>query len=117
MKIRLAALFLAVLAAAASAAKAPQVLKPGRYTAIVKALACEACGPKVVETVKAVPGVGDAWVEDGPSRLTFVVKPEAEVDVAALQKKLAAAAREMGMGADYTLRDIKALPARAKPKK
>lgn len=95
----------------AASGKEFKTLGPGRYTATVKALPCEACGPKVLETMKAFPGVVDASVDQAASKLTFTVGRGSKVDVAALQKKLKSVSDGMGMGSDYSLRDIKAAKA------
>jgi len=92
--------------AAAPKAKA-QTLKEGRYSAQVKAIVCGACAPKILETVRAFPGVEDASVDKDKSQLTFAVKHGAKVSLGKLQAKLKAASDDMGMGADYTLHDVK----------
>lgn len=101
-------------AVSASQTKAKKVLGSGTYKATVMALVCSACGPKVVETMKMVPGISDASVDQATSQLTFVVKSGAKVNVASIQKKLKDVSSKMGMGADYSLRDIKA--AQSSPK-
>jgi hypothetical protein len=97
--------------ASASQTNARKVLGPGTYMATVKSLVCSACGPKVLETLKAVSGISDASVDQATSRLTFVVKPGAKVNVAAVQNKLKEVSSRMGMGADYSLRDIMPVPS------
>lgn len=93
--------------APASHGKILRFLGAGTYTATVKALVCEACGPKVVETLSSVPGIADVSVDQAKSQLTFAVKKGSKINVASLQKKLKAVSDQMGMGADYSLRDIR----------
>jgi copper chaperone CopZ len=114
-----AALFSAAAAPAFAAkkAKTAETLAPGRYTAKVKMLACEGCGPEVEKTLNGVKGVEAAKVDSKTSTVEFGVKDP--VKVAELQKTLKAASEEMGMGADYSLSKIqsleKAAPKAGKP--
>lgn len=91
-----------------------QVLKQGHYTAQVKAIVCGACAPKILETVRGFPGIEDASVDQDNSQLNFSVKSGAKVSLSKLQGKLKAASEKMGMGADYTLREIKEKSSAAK---
>lgn len=84
-----------------------QTLKPGRYTATVAALVCDACGPKVQQTLESRSELQDVSVDQKAKTVAFTVKPDAQVKVTDLQKSLKAAAQEMGMGADYHLKGIK----------
>jgi len=88
-------------------AKAPAMLATGRYTAKIKALVCGACAKKIAETARAFPGIQSVSVDGKTSMLRFAVAPDAQVDVAKLQAAMKAASDEMGMGADYTLSDIR----------
>ena len=110
-----AAVFAAVAAPAAAAkkAKAADTLTPGRYTAKVKMLACEACGPEVEKTLNGIKGVEGAKVDSKASTVQFGVKDT--LKVAELQKTLKAASEQMGMGADYSLSKIESLQ-KAAPK-
>ncbi|MDE2291796.1 MAG: hypothetical protein KGL53_06910 [Elusimicrobia bacterium] len=99
-------------AAAAVKAKQPRTLGPGAYTASIKALICSACGPKVMETMRGVRGVSGVSVDQRKSLLKFTVRKGAKLDVAGLQKRLKAASDAMGMGADYSLREITRAAAR-----
>ncbi len=102
------ALLASVGFAAAPKAKAkPTTLKQGHYSAQVKAIICGACAPKILETVRGFPGIEDVSVDQDKSQLAFTVKAGAKVSLSKLQVKLKAASDEMGMGADYTLRDVK----------
>lgn len=97
---------------------APATLAPGKYTAKAKALVCGACVKKITETTAAFPGVRDVSADQKSSTLRFTVAPGAQVDVAKLQAALKAASDDMGMGADYSLGDIrKAGAAKKKNKK
>jgi hypothetical protein len=102
---------LAVLASAALAlGAAPQgdpVLLTGKYTAQVTAIPCEGCPPVIEQTMLAQPGIATAKADQKTSTLTFTIKPDAQVNVSDLQKALKAASDQMGMGADYSLKDIK----------
>lgn len=97
----------ACFAAAPKAKAKPVTMKEGRYTAQVKAIICGACAPKILETVKGFPGIEGAEVDRDKSQLTFTVKAGSKVSFDKLQAKLKAASDDMGMGADYTLHDLK----------
>ena len=118
MKTMTTALVLAALAAthgfaAAAAGKgAKAVLKEGSYSATVAALICEECPAEVEKTLKAFPGIEGVSVSREKSTVSFKVKKGASVKAAKLQAALKAASDKMGMGADYSLRDLKrAAPA------
>ncbi len=99
-----------IIAVPAAAQKAPEVLKSGEYTATVKALVCGGCGPLVKQTMEGIKEIGPVSVDSAKKTVQFAVKKDATVKVADLQKALDGAAKKMGMGADYTLLDLK--PAR-----
>ncbi len=108
-KTLLAAAVSLILAAApawAAAKKAPKTLKEGKYQAQVTALACEACAAEVETTLKSFDGVEGVSVDQKASSVAFAIKKGAKVSVAKLQKSLKTASDKMGMGADYTLKDI-----------
>ncbi len=114
MKKALFVALLAVVAAGASFAKSPaglapdgKTLGPGKYTATVKAIVCSDCVTEIVKTMKAVSGIVSVEIDPASSRLSFIVERGHKISLAWLQKKLAAAARQVGMGADYSLRDVK----------
>lgn len=109
----LSTLSLAVLLSSlALAAKPAAALTPGSYTATLKQLACEGCPSWIVQHMKEIPGIADASVDGDKRVLTFSVKPGAKLKVETIQKKLNAAAEQMGMGADYALKDVKPVAAR-----
>ena len=113
MKTVMAGLVLAALAAthgfAATAAGkgAKEVLKAGAYTATVAALPCGACPPEVEKALKTFPGIEGVSVSQEKSTVSFKIKKGASVKVSKLQAALKAASDKMGMGADYSLRDLK----------
>ncbi len=103
-----ATMLLFAIAAAPIAAQAQDVLKPGEYTAKVKALVCAGCGPLVVKTMKALKEIDSVSVDSAKQTVQFAVKKDTTLKTADLQKALKGAADAMGMGADYTLSDLKA---------
>lgn len=100
-------------AATAAPKPKPQVLKPGEYTATAKALVCSACAPQVEQTLKEFPGLERVSVNPEGAGVRFKVKKGASVKLDEMQKALKASSDKMGMGADYTLRDVKPAPASA----
>lgn len=93
-----------------SAAPSSDLLSPGAYTAKIKALVCEGCGMWIEEKLGVVKELTAVRADQLRRTLTFtVVRP---LSRAALQKTLDAAARDMGMGADYTLSEVKPLKAK-----
>ncbi len=99
---------LAMIAAIPAAAqKSPDVLKAGEYTAKVKALVCGGCGPLVKKTMEGMKQISSVSVDSANKTVQFAVKKDATIKVTDLQKALDSAAKEMGMGADYTLLDLK----------
>ena len=86
---------------------AAQILKAGAYSAKAKALVCEGCGPLIQQTLKKIPGLESIAVDPKTRMVQFRVKKDAKIDLADLQKNLKSAAREMGMGADYQLENLK----------
>jgi hypothetical protein len=103
-------LLAAIAAIPAAAQNAPEALKAGDYTATVKALVCGGCGPLVKQTMEGMKEIGSVTVDSAKKTVQFSVKKDATVKVTDLQKALDGAAKKMGMGADYTLIDLK--PAR-----
>jgi hypothetical protein len=83
-----------------------QILQTGKYTARVTAIPCEGCPSVIEQTMLAQPGIASAKADQKTSTLTFTVKSDAVVKVSDLQKALKAASDQMGMGADYSLKDI-----------
>jgi len=100
-------------AAAAAPKSKAKVLKPGEYTATAKALVCSGCAPQIEETLKRFPGVEQVSVDPESAGVRFKVSKGASVKLNELQKSLKAGSDKMGMGADYTLRDVKPAPAKA----
>jgi hypothetical protein len=83
------------------------MLMPGTYTAKVKAIVCEGCGPMIQKTLQNFKEVEAVTVDQKSKTVQFSVKKDSMTTVSALQKALDRAAKSMGMGADYTLSDIK----------
>lgn len=99
---------LAMLAAIPAAAqKGPEVLKAGEYTAKVKAITCGGCGPLIKQTMEKMKEISSVNVDSTSKTVQFAVKKDATIKLADLQKALNGAAKGMGMGADYTLLDLK----------
>lgn len=86
-------------------------LKEGSYIAKVTALPCDACAPEVKKTLSGIEGVGSVSVDTRSRTVTFAIEKGANVTEAALQKALKAASDKMGMGADYTLHELKRIEA------
>lgn len=98
-------LVVAVVSAADKAAA--KVLKEGMYSAMVTAIPCNACPPKIEEALKAQPAIDSVSVDQKTSTVRFSVKTGAQVPLSELQKALKAASDQMGMGADYQLKNVK----------
>ncbi len=90
-----------------AAQKSPDVLKAGEYTAKVKAITCGGCGPLIKKTMEGMKEIGPVTVDSTNKTVQFAVKKDATIKLADLQKALDGAAKNMGMGADYTLLDLK----------
>ncbi len=113
MKKAMMALILAAWAATPGfAANAPGkgakgILKEGSYTAKVTGLLCAACPPEVEKTLRAFPGIEGVSVSPEKSMVRFKIKKGFSAKTAKLQAALKAASDKMGMGADYSLRDLR----------
>lgn len=84
-----------------------QLLKTGEYSATAKALVCSACAGEIEKALKAFPGMEGVMVASESGIAHFKVKKGSTVQLEALQRALKASSEKMGMGADYTLRDVK----------
>jgi hypothetical protein len=91
-----------------SSADAQNMLMPGTYTAIVKAIVCEGCGPMIQKTLQGFKELEAVTVDSKSRTVQFSVKKGSMTTLVDLQKALDAAAKRMGMGADYTLSGVKA---------
>jgi hypothetical protein len=100
-------LLTAVFAAAAVVQQSQDVLTAGTYTANVKALVCGGCGPLVKQTLMGMKQLDAVSVDSTKQTVQFTVKKNATVKLADIQKILKGAAAKMGMGADYTLSEVK----------
>jgi len=83
------------------------MLMPGTYTAKVKAIVCGGCGPLIQKTLQNFKELEAVTVDQKSSTVQFSVKKDSMTTVGDLQKALDTAAKRMGMGADYTLSDVK----------
>ena len=84
-----------------------QTLAPGNYSAKVKALVCEGCAAFIQDSLKGFAGIENLKVDQKAKMVRFSVKKDAVVKVADLQKALKSASDEMGMGADYSLSELR----------
>jgi hypothetical protein len=82
-------------------------LMSGTYTAKVKAIVCEGCGPLIQKTLQNFKELDAVTVDQKTSTVQFSVKKDCKTTVSNLQKALDQAAKRMGMGADYTLSNVK----------
>jgi hypothetical protein len=83
------------------------MLMTGTYVAKVKAIVCEGCGPLIQKTLQNFKELEAVTVDQKNKTVQFSVKKGSMTTVGNLQKALNAAAKLMGMGADYTLSDLK----------
>jgi hypothetical protein len=83
------------------------MLMPGTYTAKVKAIICGECGPLIQKTLQNFKELEAVTVDQKSSTVQFSVKKDSMTTLGDLQKALDTAAKRMGMGADYTLSDVK----------
>lgn len=111
-RLILATAMIGLLGSGAAAAPKPKalVLKPGEYSATAKALVCSACAGEIEKTLKGFPGIKGVTVPPEGGAVRFKVKKATPVKLAALNDALKAASDKMGMGADYTLHDVKQPP-------
>jgi hypothetical protein len=94
-------------ASAGSSGQSKNMLMPGTYTAKVKAIVCEGCGPMIQKTLQSFKELDAVTVDQKSSTVQFSVKKDSIATMGNLQKALDSAAKRMGMGADYTLSDVK----------
>jgi hypothetical protein len=83
------------------------LLMTGTYAAKVKAIVCGMCGPLIQKTLQDFKEVEAVTVDQKNSTVQFSIKKSGMINLSSLQKALDAAAKSMGMGADYTLSDVK----------
>jgi len=103
-----ASLLVIAMIAPIASGQTQDTLNPGTYTAKVKAIVCGGCGPLIEKTLQGMKEIEKAKVDQAKATLQFSVKNGATIKTSDLQKALKAAADKMGMGADYTLSDLKA---------
>jgi hypothetical protein len=90
-----------------AAGQSEDMLMPGTYTAKVKAIVCEGCGPMIQKTLQNFKEIEAVSVDQKSRTVQFSVKKDSMTTLVNLQKALDTAAKRMGMGADYTLSDVK----------
>lgn len=83
------------------------LLSPGRYSGTIKSFVCGGCAEWVQTKLSAVKVLEDVTADQKTRGVQFTVKKEAKVKQSDIQKVLDAAAKEMGMGADFTLTELK----------
>ncbi len=103
----LLALLALALAAPIVAQQGKDVMAAGTYTANVKAIVCGGCGPLIKQTLEGIKQIEAVSVDQTQKTVQFTVKKNTTVKLADVQKALKNASNKMGMGADYTLTDIK----------
>jgi len=95
----------AMVFALGAAAQSRDVLAVGKYTAKVKSIVCDECGPRIRQAMEGTQSIDSVFVDSKASTVRFQVKRA--IKLGDLQNALKSAASKMGMGADYTLSDIK----------
>ncbi len=103
----LLALSAMVLAAPLVAQQDKEVMAAGTYTAKVKAIVCGGCGPLIKSTLEGMKQIEAVSVDQAQKSVQFTVKKNSTVKLADVQKALKKASDKMGMGADYTLTEVK----------
>lgn len=84
-----------------------EMLSPGRYTGTIKAFVCGGCAEWIQTKLSAVKTLEVVTADQKTRVVQFTVKKEAKVKRTDIQKVLDSAADEMGMGADFTLTELK----------
>ncbi len=105
--VAIVVLIAAVLTTAVAIRAADEALKAGTYTAKVKAIVCRGCPPVIKKTIEGLKPIESATVDQKTSTVEFTVRKDATIKLAEIQTALKAAADKMGMGADYTLSEVK----------
>ncbi len=90
-----------------AASQTREFLTAGIYSANVKAITCDGCGPLIRETMENTKQIDSVVVDRKASTVRFRVMKDKAVKMVDLQSALKAAAAKMGMGADYTLSEVK----------
>jgi len=83
------------------------MLMPGTYTAKVKAIVCGECVAVIQKTLQNFKELEAVTVDKKSSTMQFSVKKDKMTTLSELQRALDTAAKRMGMGADYTLSNVK----------
>ncbi|MBK7574075.1 MAG: hypothetical protein IPI26_02205 [Elusimicrobia bacterium] len=100
-------LLLGGMTAVAAPVKKAAPLAPGEYGATLPAFVCGGCAEWVQSRLEKDKRLAAVAVDPIPRALRFRVKPGPVVTAAELQEVLDGAATQMGMGADYTMKDLK----------
>jgi hypothetical protein len=88
---------------------AVKTLTTGYYEALVKAIPCDCCKDHLEETIRNTDGIGAAQYNDAEGTVRFTVMKGKTLSLPQLTESLQQAQEQMGMGADYTLSEIKLL--------
>jgi copper chaperone CopZ len=91
------------------AQQSKDILTAGTYTAKVKAIVCSGCPALIKQALEKMKEIDSVSVDSQKRTVQFTVKKSTTVKLSDLQKALKVAADRMGMGADYTLLDLKPL--------
>ncbi|OGR85096.1 MAG: hypothetical protein A2901_02355 [Elusimicrobia bacterium RIFCSPLOWO2_01_FULL_54_10] len=83
------------------------VLAPGAYSAQVKGIVCGGCGQLIQQTLEKFNGIEKVAVNQDEKTVNFQVRKGSKLKLSEIQKALQASAGKMGMGADYTLQNLK----------
>ncbi len=86
-----------------------KTLSSGYYEAKVGAIVCGGCKDLIEKTMRSVDGIGAAQVDEKNGTIKFAVMKSKSVKLSNLQSSLKVAADQMGMGADYSLSELKTL--------
>lgn len=81
-------------------------LSPGSYSATARAFACGGCAEWIQTKLSGMKSLEKVSADQKTRVVRFTVKKDAQVKRADIQKTLDAAAKDMGMGADYTLTEF-----------
>ena len=81
--------------------------RPLRFDARRQGFVCEGCAAFIQDSLKGFAGIENLKVDQKAKMVRFSVKKDAVVKVADLQKALKSASDEMGMGADYSLSELR----------
>ncbi|MFA6091516.1 MAG: cation transporter [Elusimicrobiota bacterium] len=117
MHIFLAALFLSfaspvsVLAAdpAPKAVEAilPKTLAPGRHTAKLRGILCEACKRAILRELRKLPEIEEASFDEETPTLSLTVAKKKNLRLSRIQRALAEASSRIDLGTEFTLEELR----------